>query len=141
MQVIVHGGAGARPENPEARAEGLSRAVDLAESFGIGTDEDLLTDATRRDGRPPIRRVETDGRWSSGFATGHGEQIAEYGLARRVVSLIDDGLAAPDATAAAIEGFGAETGGTGGVIAVSHEGTVGHAHNAEAMGVRTPGAK
>ena len=72
-------------------------------------------------------------------ATGHGEEIAEDGLARRVVGLIEDGRAAPAATATAIERFAAETGATAGVIAIDGAGRVGHAHNAAVMAVATDG--
>ena len=68
-------------------------------------------------------------------ATGHGEEIAEDGLARRVVGLIEDGLPATAATDTAIDRFGAETGATAGVIAIDSEGDVGHAHNATHMEV------
>jgi beta-aspartyl-peptidase (threonine type) len=67
--------------------------------------------------------------------TGHGEEIAEHGLARQVVELIGDGHSAPAATEAAIDRFEAETGATAGVIAIDADGRVGHAHNAADMGV------
>jgi isoaspartyl peptidase/L-asparaginase-like protein (Ntn-hydrolase superfamily) len=70
-------------------------------------------------------------------ATGHGEEIAEDGLARRVVSLIGDGHDAATAAATAIERFAANTAATAGVIAIDGRGRVGSAHNAAAMGVST----
>ncbi len=206
-----------RSETPHVLLAG-ENAVDLAESFDVGTGIDLTTDRTRSrwsDAAPPGERgrerlewvgerfgavdngesgddgdgqgeadgddrrdhdtvgavvrdgdriaaaTSTGGRWfalpgrvgdvpgvGAGFyasaaggasATGHGEEIAEDGLARRVVGLIEDGLGAPAATEAAIERFEAATGGTAGVIAVDGEGRVGQAHNARAMGVGTRG--
>jgi len=175
-------------------------AVDFAESAGIETRMDLLTERTRSrfaeasppegggpealdwvrerfgaddegdgagatdhdtvgavagDGEALAAATSTGGRWfalagrvgdvpqvGAGFyaspagaasATGHGEEIAEFGLARRVVSLIADGRTASVAARRAIDEFEAETGATAGVIAIDSEGGVGEAHNAEAM--------
>ncbi|MFB6295979.1 MAG: isoaspartyl peptidase/L-asparaginase [Halobacteriales archaeon] len=187
-------------------------AVDLAESAGIETDLDLLTERTRtrfgeasppgdagrdalgwvrerfgtdddgdetdddgeddvsetdhdtvgavaHDGETLAAATSTGGRWfalagrvgdvpqvGAGFyaspagaasATGHGEEIAEFGLARRVVSLIADGRDASAAVTRAIEEFEAGTGATAGVIAIDSGGGIGEAHNAEAMGTGT----
>jgi beta-aspartyl-peptidase (threonine type) len=121
-----------------------------------GRDHDTVGAVVRREGRIATA-TSTGGRWfavpgrvgdvpqvGGGFyataagaasATGHGEEIAEDGLARRVVGLIEDGLPAPAATDTAIERFGADTGGTAGVIAIDSEGGIGHAHNATHMDV------
>jgi beta-aspartyl-peptidase (threonine type) len=131
------------------------------EADGDGRRDHDTVGAVVRDGERIAAATSTGGRWfavpgrvgdvpgvGAGFyasaaagasATGHGEEIAEDGLARRVVGLIEDGLGAPAATEAAIERFEAATGGTAGVIAVDDEGRVGQAHNAQAMGVATGG--
>jgi beta-aspartyl-peptidase (threonine type) len=128
-----------------------------AESGGDAPrDHDTVGAVVRRKGRIAAA-TSTGGRWfalpgrvgdvpqvGAGFyatatggasATGHGEEIAEDGLARRVVGLIEDGLDAPAATDTAIDRFAAETGGTAGVIAIDRGGSVGHAHNATDMSV------
>jgi isoaspartyl peptidase/L-asparaginase-like protein (Ntn-hydrolase superfamily) len=184
-------------ETPHVLLAGES-AVDLAESFGAETGADLTTERTRsrwaaaappegerrerlqwvrehfgtdgnrdhdtvgavaRDGDRIAAGTSSGGRWfahpgrvgdvpqvGAGFyasaagaasATGHGEAIAEDGLARRTVALIEDGHGAGAATDTAIERFAAETGATAGVIAIDDGGRVGHAHNATAMGIAT----
>lgn len=186
-----------RAETPHVLLTG-ERAVDLADSSGIQTGVDLTTERTRSrwaDAAPPddpdaerlafVREqfgadcdagrdhdtvgavvsgegrvaaaTSTGGRWfafpgrigdvpqvGAGFyataagaasATGHGEEIAENGLARQVVTLIEGGRSAPAATDAALDRFEAATGATAGVIAIDTEGRIGHAHNAASMGV------
>jgi isoaspartyl peptidase/L-asparaginase-like protein (Ntn-hydrolase superfamily) len=202
MQGVTHAVSVARlvrAETPHVLLAG-ENAIDLAEAFDVETGVDLTTERTRsrwseetppgdpgrerlawvreqfgpggggdaprdhdtvgavvRQGGRIAAATSTGGRWfalpgrvgdvpqvGGGFyaatagaasATGHGEEIAEDGLARRVVGLIQDGLEAPAATDAAIDRFAAETGGTAGVIAIDGEGGVGHAHNAADMGV------
>ncbi len=119
-------------------------------------DHDTVGAVARKDDRI-VAATSTGGRWfalpgrvgdvpqvGAGFyaagagaasTTGHGEEIAEHGLARRVVELLEDDRGAPAATEAAIDHFEAETGATAGVIAIDAEGRIGHAHNAADMGV------
>jgi beta-aspartyl-peptidase (threonine type) len=133
------------------------------ERFGTGGgehDHDTVG-AVAYDGDRLAAATSTGGRWfalagrvgdvpqvGAGFyaashgaasATGHGEEIAEFGLARRVVSLIGESRTAPSAVEEAIDEFEVATDATAGVIAVDAEGRIGDAHNAEAMGVTTTG--
>jgi beta-aspartyl-peptidase (threonine type) len=66
-------------------------------------------------------------------ATGAGEAIARFGLARRVVDAIEDGDDPKTATDRTIRGFGAETGAEAGVIAVDIDGRTGSAFNSDGM--------
>jgi isoaspartyl peptidase/L-asparaginase-like protein (Ntn-hydrolase superfamily) len=66
-------------------------------------------------------------------ATGAGEAIARFGLARRVVDAIEDGDDPETATDRTIRGFGAETGAEAGVIAVDRDGRTGSAFNSAGM--------
>jgi len=66
-------------------------------------------------------------------ATGAGEAIARFGLARRVVDAIEDGDDPGTATDRTIRGFGAETGAEAGVIAVDIDGRTGSAFNSDGM--------
>jgi len=65
-------------------------------------------------------------------ATGEGEAIARFGLARRAVELLDT-FSPREAANEAIAEFDAETGGRAGVLVLDHEGRVGREHNTAAM--------
>jgi beta-aspartyl-peptidase (threonine type) len=65
--------------------------------------------------------------------TGHGEHFMRLLLAKRAVDLLESGLSAQAAADAAIETLGLRTGGTGGLILLDAEGTVGVARNTDAM--------
>jgi len=65
-------------------------------------------------------------------ATGEGEAIARFGLARRAVELLDT-FGPREAAGEAIAEFNRETGGRAGVLVLDHEGRVGRAHNTAAM--------
>jgi beta-aspartyl-peptidase (threonine type) len=142
------------PEEP-----GAEHLAFVREQFGDGggqRDHDTVGAVVRGEGQIAAA-TSTGGRWfaysgrvgdvpqvGAGFyaaaagaasATGHGEEIAEDGLARRVVTLIEGGRSAPAATDVALDRFEAETGATAGVIAIDAEGRIGHAHNAANMGV------
>lgn len=66
-------------------------------------------------------------------ATGGGEAILRYGLARHVCELLRAGVPAKEAAEAAIAGFGARVGGHGGIIVVSPRGDAAFARNTETM--------
>jgi beta-aspartyl-peptidase (threonine type) len=74
-------------------------------------------------------------------ATGEGEAIARFGLARRAVGAVADGASPGAAAQQAIERFGAETGASAGVIVLDRAGEAGRAHNAEAMGTAWSGER
>jgi beta-aspartyl-peptidase (threonine type) len=65
--------------------------------------------------------------------TGHGEHFMRLILAKRAVDLLERGLNAQAAADAAIETLGQRTGGTGGLILLDAEGSVGFARNTDAM--------
>jgi isoaspartyl peptidase/L-asparaginase-like protein (Ntn-hydrolase superfamily) len=66
-------------------------------------------------------------------ATGAGEAIARFGLARRVADAIADGATPSTATETGIEAFEEATGETAGVIAVDDRGAAGAAFNSDSM--------
>lgn len=123
----------------------------VREQFG-GTD---TVGAVATDGKEIAVATSTGGRWcalagrvgdvpqiGAGFyateraamsATGAGEAIARFGLARRVVDAIEDGDDPQTAADRAIRGFEAKTGARAGVIAVDSERRTGEAFNSEAM--------
>ena len=123
----------------------------VREQFG-GTD---TVGAVATDGDAVAAATSTGGRWAalagrvgdvpqvgSGFfaseraaasATGAGEAIARFGLARTVVEAIEDGDDPQTATDRAIRGFGAATGEEAGVIAVDTDGRTGSAFNSDGM--------
>jgi len=176
-------------ETPHVLVAG-DRARALAGSFGVETDRDLWTAATRErwaaldppesqnslahlpwvreqfggsdtvgavatDGETIVAGTSTGGRWcalagrvgdvpqvGAGFhatpvagasATGAGEAIARFGLARRATAHVADGLGPQAAADRAIEAFGAATGSHAGIIVIDRAGTVGSAFNAESM--------
>ncbi|MXR50496.1 asparaginase [Halovenus sp. WSH3] len=110
----------------------------------VATDGDRLAAATSTGGRwaALAGRVGDVPQVGSGFyasteaavsATGAGEAIARFGLARRVANAIDDGDDPQTATDRLIRAFGSETGEQAGVIAVDSAGRMGSAFNSEAM--------
>jgi len=123
----------------------------VREQFG-GTD---TVGAVATDGETVAAVTSTGGRWcalagrvgdvpqvgagyyasghAAASATGAGEAIARFGLARRVVDAIEDGDDPETATARTIRGFGAETGAEAGVIAVDTDGRTGSAFNSAGM--------
>lgn len=125
--------------------------------FG-GTD---TIGAVAADGSTVAAATSTGGRWGAlagrvgdvpqiggGFyaspagaasATGAGEAIARFGLARRVVELMAAGHGPQAATDRAIYRFGQATGEQAGVIAIQPDGTGGYSYNSPAMSTaRTP---
>ena len=123
----------------------------VREQFG-GTD---TVGAVATDGQHLAVATSTGGRWcalagrvgdvpqiGAGFyasetaaasATGAGEAIARYGLARKVVEAIEDGDNPDTATDRAIRGFGAETDESAGIIAIDTSGRTGSSFNSEGM--------
>lgn len=127
------------------------------EQFGDGDGDDHDTvGAVGTDGEGVAAATSTGGRWfalagrvgdvpqvGAGFyateegaasATGDGEAIARFGLARRAVGAVADGREPQSAATRVIRSFGAETGARAGVIVLDDDGRAGTAHNAEAMG-------
>lgn len=123
----------------------------VREAFG-GTD---TVGAVATDGERLAAATSTGGRWfalagrvgdvpqvGAGFyatgvaaasATGEGEAIARFGLARRVVGAVEAGDHPRTAADRILAEFEDETGATAGVIVLDSDGTRGRAHNAEAM--------
>lgn len=66
-------------------------------------------------------------------ATGEGEAIAQFGLARRAVAALDAGTRPGDAAADVIDAFERATGGRAGVILLDAAGDRGQASNAESF--------
>jgi L-asparaginase/beta-aspartyl-peptidase (threonine type) len=109
----------------------------------VATDGDRLAAATSTAGRwfALAGRVGDVPQLGAGFfaddrggatATGEGEAIARFGLARRAVELLDT-YSPREAASEAIAEFDAETGGKAGVLVLDHEGRVGREHNTAAM--------
>lgn len=65
--------------------------------------------------------------------TGHGEKIIPLTLARHVADLVGAGRSASEAARAGIALLGSRVEGTGGLIVVAPDGSVGFAHNTPAM--------
>lgn len=141
--------ADADPPGPEAA---LDRRLDwIRENFGgadtvgaVATDGERLAAATSTAGRwfALAGRVGDVPQVGAGFyatdaaaasATGEGETIAEFGLARRVVDAVVAGEVPQHAADRVLRGFESETGGRAGVIVVDDEGRGGRATNAERM--------
>ncbi len=138
---------------PAEKREQLSWVI---EHFG-GTD---TVGAVATDGEGVAAVTSTGGRWcalagrvgdvpqvGAGFyasqtaaasATGAGEAIATYGLARKVVEAIEGGDTPERATARVIRGFGSKTGAQAGVIAIDTDGQTGSAYNSEGMQTAQP---
>jgi isoaspartyl peptidase/L-asparaginase-like protein (Ntn-hydrolase superfamily) len=111
--------------------------------------------AVATDGQRLAAATSTGGRWAalagrvgdvpqvgSGFyatdraaasATGAGEAIARFGLARRVVDAVEDGVEPQTAADQTIRRFGTETGEEAGVIVLDRAGREGSAFNSDGM--------
>ena len=111
----------------------------------VATDGDRLAAATSTGGRwfALAGRVGDVPQVGAGFyatgeaaasATGEGEAIARFGLARRAVTAVADGDDPGTAADRVIRGFETETGGRAGVIVTDLGGRTGSAFNTEAMG-------
>jgi len=109
----------------------------------VATDGDRLATATSTAGRwfALAGRVGDVPQLGAGFfaddrggasATGEGEAIARFGLARRAVELLET-FSPREAASEAIAEFKRETGGRAGVLVLDHEGRVGREHNTAAM--------
>ncbi|MEF8871756.1 MAG: isoaspartyl peptidase/L-asparaginase [Haloarculaceae archaeon] len=116
--------------------------------------------AVATDGRRLAAATSTGGRWfalagrvgdvpqvGAGFyatpgaavsATGDGEAIARFGLARRVADAVAAGESPQHAADRVLRGFATETGGEAGVIVVDANGQTGTAYNSEAMQTAEP---
>ncbi len=123
----------------------------IREKFG-GSD---TVGAVASDGERVAAATSTGGRWcaiagrvgdvpqvGSGFyatenaavsTTGAGEEIAKFGLARRVADAIEAGDSPEEATNRLIEAFDEATDASAGVIAVDTEGRIGEAFNSSSM--------
>ncbi len=110
----------------------------------VATDGDQLAAATSTGGRwfALAGRVGDVPQVGAGFyameraaasATGEGEAIARFGLARRAVAAVAEGADPATAARQTIDRFAARTGGTAGVIVLDGSGATGRAHNARAM--------
>jgi len=109
----------------------------------VATDGDRLAAATSTAGRwfALAGRVGDVPQLGAGYyaddrggasATGEGEAIARFGLARRAVELLDT-FSPREAASDAIAEFDAATGGKAGVLVLDHEGRVGREHNTPTM--------
>jgi len=110
----------------------------------VATDGEGLAAATSTGGRwfalagrvgdvPQVGAGFYTSETAAASATGEGERIARFGLARRAVAAVEAGDEPGPAAERAIERFAADTGGTAGVIVVDRAGATGRAHNAGAM--------
>jgi isoaspartyl peptidase/L-asparaginase-like protein (Ntn-hydrolase superfamily) len=139
-------------ETPDCSDEGVREQLAwVHEQFGgidtvgaVATDGDELAAATSTGGRwaALAGRVGDVPQVGSGFytteraaasATGAGEAIARYGLARRVVDAVEAGDDPQTAAERTIRGFGAETDEEAGVIVVDDGGRTGSAFNSHGM--------
>ncbi|MBX0295136.1 isoaspartyl peptidase/L-asparaginase [Haloarcula nitratireducens] len=115
----------------------------------VATDGDRLAAATSTAGRwfALAGRVGDVPQVGSGFfaddrggasATGEGEAIARFGLARRAVELLET-FGPRQAAEEAIAEFEASTGGRAGLVVLDHAGRVGSEYNTDSMQTaRTP---
>lgn len=123
----------------------------VREQFG-GID---TVGAVATDGQQLAAATSTGGRWAalagrvgdvpqvgSGFyaseraaasATGAGEAIARFGLARRAVDAVEDGTDPQAAAERTIRRFGSETGEEAGVIVLDSDGRLGSSFNSDEM--------
>jgi isoaspartyl peptidase/L-asparaginase-like protein (Ntn-hydrolase superfamily) len=110
----------------------------------VATDGDELAAATSTGGRwfALAGRIGDVPQVGAGFyatetaaasATGQGEAIARFGLARTAVDAVEEGCDPESAARRSIEQFQTTTGGTAGVIVLDQSGVTGRAHNAETM--------
>ncbi len=142
--------------DPPARGCTSEQLGWVRETFGTDDTRDHDTvGAVATDGRQVAAATSTGGRWfalagrvgdvpqiGAGFyatataavsATGDGEAIARFGLARRVADAVEDGETPQHAADRVIRGFATATGGRAGVIVVDADGRTGAVTNAEAM--------
>ncbi|WP_324664034.1 isoaspartyl peptidase/L-asparaginase [Haloarcula sediminis] len=130
---------------------GTDAHLDWVRAHFGGTD---TVGAVATDGEQMAAATSTAGRWfalagrvgdvpqrGAGFfadgrggasATGEGEAIARFGLARRAVELLDT-FGPREAADTAIAEFEAETGGRAGVLVLDHAGRVGSERNTAVM--------
>ena len=132
-------------ENPRTHLEWVAEQFGGSDTVGaVATDGDELVAATSTGGRwcALAGRVGDVPQVGAGFyateraaasATGAGEAIAEFGLARRVVERIENGLGPQLAADRAIEAFEADTDSQAGVIVLDTDGTAGSSYNSPAM--------
>jgi L-asparaginase/beta-aspartyl-peptidase (threonine type) len=142
--------------DPPPRSDPGAHRAWVREHFG-GRD---TVGAVATDGETLAAATSTGGRWfalpgrvgdvpqvGAGFyatavaaasATGAGEAIARFGLAREAVAAVAEGRTPARAAAVAVEDFEAATGETAGVIVVGRDGGTGGVHNAEAMQTAVP---
>lgn len=141
----------AEADPPGAGTDLESRLAWIRNHFG-GTD---TVGAVATDGEEICATTSTAGRWfalagrvgdvpqvGAGFyasaevaasATGEGEAIARFGLARRVVDAVEAGASPQTAADEQLGAFETETGGRAGVIVVDADGRGGRASNAARM--------
>ncbi|MHB9287802.1 isoaspartyl peptidase/L-asparaginase [Halobacteriales archaeon Cl-PHB] len=142
--------------DPPTDAALATRLEWIREHFGgndtvgaVATDREHLAAATSTGGRwfALAGRVGDVPQVGAGFyatetaaasATGEGEEIARFGLARQVVDAVEEGDDPQTAVDRVLRGFETETGGRAGVIVVDHDGQRASAYNSEAM--QTAGA-
>ena len=128
----------------------------VRERFGEPTERDHDTvGAVATDGKRTAAATSTGGRWfalagrigdvpqvGSGFycaeaggasATGAGEDIARYTLARRAVQLLEDGHDAQSAVDAAISEFDELAAGSAGIIVLTPNDETGSAYNSDSL--------
>lgn len=74
-----------------------------------------------------------DNRSAAVSATGRGEELMKVAVSKQVCDFVLAGLPAQEACTAVIRLLAARTGGTGGLIAIDHEGSIGVAFNTTAM--------
>ncbi len=122
----------------EARAGGTigALACDARGRLAAATSTGGMV--AKRAGRVGDTPLPGAGTWAddsagAASATGLGERILRFGLARHVCELVRAGVPAQAAADAAMAAFGARVEGRGGVIVVSPRGDVGVARNTESM--------
>jgi len=132
-------------DDPAAHCEWVHDHFDGTDTVGaVATDGDEVAAATSTGGRwfALAGRVGDVPQVGAGFfasagaaasATGAGEEIARFGLARRAVDAVDDGEGPQHAADRVVRGFGAATEATAGLIVVDADGRTGRATNADAM--------
>jgi beta-aspartyl-peptidase (threonine type) len=136
---------------PPESADRREHLAWVREQFG-GTD---TVGAVATDGEGVAAATSTGGRWcalagrigdvpqvGAGFhatpgaaasATGAGEAIARFGLARRVTAAIQDGQHPGTAARRAISAFEEATDAVAGVVAIDRDGRTGEAFNSDSM--------